>query len=114
MAQQIMKAQNSIVLVSKQQSVRLAWRRLLAWSLEVSLVAMGFMAPWAAGQYVLMAEVTDVIAIEEIEDPLRIVLPRALLKLTGERSILWCTMLKMPGRRLLKFPPIDCTTLFQS
>ncbi|MEM8612166.1 MAG: pentapeptide repeat-containing protein [Cyanobacteria bacterium P01_H01_bin.105] len=68
MAQQIMKAQNSMVIVPKGRSVTLAWRRLLAWSLEVSLVAMGAVLPWAAGQYVLMAETSAIYPNEEISE----------------------------------------------
>ncbi|MDV3347550.1 pentapeptide repeat-containing protein [Leptothoe sp. LEGE 181152] len=54
MTQQTMKAQNSIVLVPKLRSATLVGRRLVAWSLEVSLVAMSALVPWGAGHYVLM------------------------------------------------------------
>lgn len=53
MAQQIMNAQNSMVPVLKIRSGWLGCRRLVAWSLELGLVAMGAILPWSAGQYAL-------------------------------------------------------------
>lgn len=53
MAQQIMNAQNSMVPVLKIHSGWLGCRRLVAWSLELGLVAMGAILPWGAGQYAL-------------------------------------------------------------
>ncbi|MEA5462748.1 pentapeptide repeat-containing protein [Leptothoe sp. PORK10 BA2] len=68
MAQQIMNAQNSMVLVPKTRSAWLGCRRLAAWSLEVGLVAMGAALPWAAGQYALMNPHLPPIVEEIAED----------------------------------------------
>lgn len=58
MAQQIINTQNSIVLVPKTQSVKLACRRLVAWGLEIGLVFMSAAVPWGLGQYVLVSDAT--------------------------------------------------------
>ena len=54
MAQQIMNAQNSIVLAPRSNSFGLGGRRLVAWVLEVSLVTMSAVVPWGVGQYVML------------------------------------------------------------
>ncbi len=66
MAQQIMNVQSSIVLVPKLRSVKLTGRRLVAWSLELGLVAMSAVVPWGVGQYVLVNATTKLPPIEEI------------------------------------------------
>lgn len=58
MTQQIMNVQSSMILVQKIGAFRLSYRRLVAWSLEVSLVAISAAVPWALGQYVLVTERT--------------------------------------------------------
>lgn len=65
MAQQIMNAQNSIVLVPKRRSVTLVCRRLVAWSLEIGLVAMSAVVPWGVGQYALVVETNNLLSSEE-------------------------------------------------
>lgn len=65
MAQQIMNAQNSMVLVPKMRSVTLVCRRLVAWSLEIGLVAMSAVVPWGIGQYALATRTVVLLPIEE-------------------------------------------------
>lgn len=65
MAQQIMNAQNSIVPAPRIRSVALASRRLVAWSLEVGLVAMSAAVPWALGQYVLSTQTVALTPMEK-------------------------------------------------
>ena len=65
MTQQIIKAQNAMVLVPRMQSVKTAYRRLIAWSLEVGLVVISAAIPWGAGHYVLMAETANIISAED-------------------------------------------------
>ena len=65
MAQQIIKAQNAMVLVPRMQSVKVACRRLIAWSLEIVLVAISAAIPWGAGHYVLIAETINIIPVED-------------------------------------------------
>lgn len=64
MAQQIMNAQNSMALVPRAHSATLICRRLLAWGLEVGLVAMGAAVPWGIGQYVLTVRTHNLLPIE--------------------------------------------------
>ncbi|MEM7065991.1 MAG: pentapeptide repeat-containing protein [Cyanobacteria bacterium P01_B01_bin.77] len=66
MAQQIMNAQNSIVPVPKIRALTLACRRLVAWGLEVGLVAMSAAIPWGMGQYVLN---TQTVLLAPLEEP---------------------------------------------
>ena len=64
MAQQIMNAQNSIVLAPRVQSVTLSCRRLVAWGIEVGLVSMSAVVPWGVGQYFLTVRTTNLPPVE--------------------------------------------------
>ncbi|MEM9264665.1 MAG: pentapeptide repeat-containing protein [Cyanobacteria bacterium P01_F01_bin.13] len=120
MAQQIMDAQNSIVLVPRMRSVRLAFRRLVAWSLELGLVAMGAAVPWGLGQYVLMtqenAPIQPIQTVEETTDTpfgwSESHSPVALNPLVQQAQKGWARMAQIPPHQLHRTVPRLTNTLW--
>lgn len=62
-----MNAQNSMVLVPQKQLTALVYKRLLAWGLEIGLVAISAAVPWGLGQYVLTQRTSELSSAEATE-----------------------------------------------
>lgn len=113
MAQQIMNAQNSIVPAPRVRSVTLGYRRLVAWSLEVGLVAMSAAVPWGIGQSVLTAQTVALAPVEKTAEETAI--PTAALNPLNTPVVLnplvqqaqqgWARIAQIPPHRLHRTVP---------
>ena len=125
MAQQIMNAQNSIVPVLKIRSGWLGCRRLVAWSLEIGLVAMGAILPWGAGQYALktapislppiVEETAEDTANEYTSDVNRKGTTDALVPpnpLVGKAQNIWARFAQIPPHQLHRTVPHSTNILW--
>ncbi|MBE9065775.1 pentapeptide repeat-containing protein [Leptolyngbya cf. ectocarpi LEGE 11479] len=116
MAQQIMNAQNSIVPAPRIRSVTLACRRLVAWSLEVGLVAMSAAVPWGLGQYVLSTQTVTLTPMEKTAEEVTRAIPTARLNtplntpvpvnpLVQQAQQEWARITQLPPHRLHRTVP---------
>lgn len=113
MAQQIMNAQNSIVPAPRIRSVTLSCRRLVAWSLEVGLVAMSAAVPWGLGQYLLSHQTVALTPQEKAAEtaaiptaPLnQINTPVPLNPLVWQTQQSWAKIAQLPPHRFYRTVP---------